>query len=267
MDEPLTPEQIARIKAAKRRRKERKERADQEWRQQQDNIRRRIAEARKRRQRFLFWLLMAMLAFTTASNFLISRPRFYLSKPAPRPPRSKEKREKKPEKNKEKWQPSPENDFAPKPGSDEYCDGYSRADWEEMAKERGWNDRLKEEWKIDPERPLFPDRYQDFDRRPTLFEITRDFCDPHQQIHAFQALKIAAPPETRKWLDETYTLDPGQIRRAFAHKSTEIAQNFRHAAVRWEEQKRREAEEALKDSKKPKPKEKSKENDDGDWNM
>ncbi len=135
----LTPKQIAKLKAAKHSLMERKERADEEWRKQQNNIRRRIAEARKRRQRFLFWLLIAMLAFMTANNFLVSRPRFYLAKPAPKPPRRKEKQENKPNENLQKWEPSAENDFMSRPGHDDYCDGYSRQEWEAMAEERGWN--------------------------------------------------------------------------------------------------------------------------------
>ncbi|MCD2173045.1 HEAT repeat domain-containing protein [Rhizobium sp. C4] len=250
MQPPLTPEEIARIRAAKRRRKERRERTDEALRQQQDDILRRIADARARKKRFLLWLLMAMLMTQMIANLLLPRHSGYRTKPAPKPPRRRKKEKKKEAKAKRDWQPTPENDFAPRPGSDDYCDGYSRAEWDQMAKARGWRqhrtEAIQNEWTTDPQRSLFPARYQDWDHRPSLFELAREFSDPYQRSVAFDALKIVATPEVKDWLEEAYALDPGEIRRAFSFKSSEIAENFKASALRWQEQKRKDHEEAMR---------------------
>lgn len=244
MDTPLTPEQIAAIKAARRRKKEKRERAKATWLRWQEDIRRQIEEARRRRKRFLFWLLIGFIMTQISANWFMPRPVIY----RPEPPRRPKQQGKRPVKKSKEWAPSPEDDFAPKRGSDDYIDGYSREFWERMADEKGWRPgsklAMKRAWENDPHRAEFPQRYREWDHRPSLFELARDFCDPHQQAVAFEALLIAAPADAKTWLQEAYVSDPGQIRRAFADRSDKIADEFKKSAVRWEEMKQREAEEA-----------------------
>ncbi len=256
MDRPFTPEQLAKLRAKRRRKwEERRRRAIEAWLRWQEEIHRRIEEARRRRQKFLFWLLVGLILTQALSNLFVLRPTIYLPKPKPQPPRRKPQVKNPLAKKRQEWQPSPYNDFRPQDGHDDYIDGYSRDAWEKYADEKGWRSgsksALRTAWELDPERQLFPSRYRDgYDHRPSLFELTGDFCDPHQRDVAFQALLIAAPAEARTWLQEVYVSDPGQIRRAFAKTSPEIVENFKSSAIRWEDQKNKEADEACNAARK-----------------
>ncbi|MBB3611593.1 hypothetical protein [Rhizobium sp. BK602] len=80
-------------------------------------MRRQIEEARKRRQRMLLLLLLAILAMQ--ESILAAFQRSYVDWPDPDP-------------GPLDWTPDPANDFAPRHGSDDYCDGYSREQWNRM---------------------------------------------------------------------------------------------------------------------------------------
>ena len=252
MDKPKTPEELAKVKKRRHKWEERRRRAIEAWLRWQDDIRRRIEEARKRRQRFQFWLLVGLVITQTLNNLFMPRPFVYRLDPIPKPPRRQLGQDKKPVEKSDKWQPSPENDFAPHLGDDDYCDGYSRDVWEKTADERGWRPGSKRArklaWENDPERKQFPERYQNWDHRPSLWELVREFADRHQRSVALEALLVAAPAEAKTWLQEAHALDPGQIRRAFAYRSDQIAENMKMAAVRWEEDKRNATAEALKEA-------------------
>lgn len=142
----LTPEQNAKIKRQEERRREGRQRED-EYRRRIERLRRQIAEARRRRQHMLLLFLLAVLAMQ--ESILATFQRSYTYRPDP-------------DSGPSNWTPDPTNDFAPRPGHDDHCDGYSRDQWNRMTAERGIQLSRKAElqaaWEADPERELFPAR-------------------------------------------------------------------------------------------------------------
>lgn len=231
MQHQLTPEQKSKIERKKERRlRERRQRED-EYRRRIERLRRRIAEARKRRQRLLLMLLLALLAALEST-----RPKFSISISWPDPtpdPRD--------------WTPHPHNDFAPAPGKDDHCDGYSYEQWSRMTAERGIKlsrkSELRQAWMANPDREHFPQRYREWGYRPFLGEVMNDLSEPRYQRDALKGLKLLSPPEVHRYLDEVYAINPLDLLHCRAELSVDIVRNFQSRAVVWEEQKRRQAEE------------------------
>ncbi|MEY9720714.1 hypothetical protein ABIA22_003204 [Sinorhizobium fredii] len=241
----LTPTQKSKIKKQEERRRRERQRREEEYRRRIERLRRQIAEARKRRQRLMLLLLLAILAIQ--ESILTAFQRSYIDWPDPDPEPSN-------------WTPDPANDFAPKHGHDDYCDGYSREQWNRMLDERGIRlsrkAELKEAWKADPERELFPQRYKDWGYRPFLGEVMNDLAEPRYQRDALTGLKLLSPPEVHRFLDEVYAINPLDLLHCRAELSVDIARNFQSHAAGWDEYKRRQAEESKRD------KELSRKNDD-----
>lgn len=232
MRDQLTPTKKARIKKREeRRRRERRQRED-EHRKRIERLRRQIEAARKHRQRMLLLFLLAVLAMQE-SIFAAFR-RSNVDWPHPIPDRD--------------WTPDPSNDYAPAPGSNDYCDGFSYEQWTRMTAERGIlisrKAELREAWHADPDRELFPDRYKDWAYRPFLGEIMNDLSSPRWQGDALKTLMLMSPYEVHKYLGESYASDPRDLLMCRADFSADIIKNFQHAAIRWEIRKAREAEKA-----------------------
>jgi hypothetical protein len=235
MPQQLTPEQKSKIARQKERRRRKHERRQDEYRRRIEELRRRIAEARKRRQRLLLLLLLALLAALEST-----RPKFaasvYWPDPTPDPAR---------------WTPDPSNDYAPAPGNDDHCDGYSYEQWNQMLDERGIRfsrkAELKAAWAADPGREHFPTRYQEWGYKPFLTEIMNDLTDQRYQPDALIGLKLLSPPDTHQYLDEVYAINPLDLLHCRAELSADIVRNFQNRAVVWEEYKKQEAEEAKRD--------------------
>ncbi len=92
MDEPHTPEQVREIKAKRRRIYERRRRIYEAWLRLQEAIQRRIEEARKRRQKFLFWLLVGLIMTQAFSALFMPRAFAYRPGLTPKPPRRQKTR-------------------------------------------------------------------------------------------------------------------------------------------------------------------------------
>ena len=60
------------------------------------------------------------------------------------------------------WEPDPFEDFAPEPGTLEYCDGYSREAWQQLAAKNGLQRSKKgfltRQWEDDPVRQEYAQR-------------------------------------------------------------------------------------------------------------
>ncbi|KQT03166.1 hypothetical protein ASG42_24455 [Rhizobium sp. Leaf391] len=227
----VTPAQKTKLKKQEeRRRSERRQRED-EYRRRIERLRRQIEEALRRRRRMLSLFLLALLAIQ--ESILKAFVRSFTYRPDPDPA---------------DWTPSPESDFAAQTGHDDYCDGYSYAQWTKMVHERGIRvsrkAELQETWKADPERENFPQRYKDWGYRPYLGEIMNDLSIARWQSDALTALKLMSPSEVHKYLDESYAADPGDLLMCRADLSADIIKNFERAAIQWEIRKAREAEEA-----------------------
>lgn len=240
--QPLTLAQKSKIeKQEDCRRRKRRQRED-EYRRLIERVRRQIEEARKRRQRLLLMLLLAIL--TMQESILAAFQRSYTYQPDPDPEPSN-------------WTPDPTNDYAPKDGHDDHCDGYSCEQWTRMLDERGIRlsrkAELQEAWKVDPERENFPERYQEWGYRPYLGEIMNDLTDQRYQPEALAGLKLLSPQEVHGYLDEVYAINPTNLLHCHAELSADIISNFRNQAVAWEEHKKREAEEARKARNDKKP--------------
>ncbi|TAU97280.1 hypothetical protein ELI38_15515 [Rhizobium leguminosarum] len=241
----LTPEQKSKIEKQKeRRRRERRQRED-EYCRRIERLRRQIAEARKRRQRMLLLFLLAVLAMQ--ESILAAFQRSFINWPDPHP-------------ELKDWTPDPSNDFAPAPSSDDYCDGYSREQWTQMAAERGLKlgrkAELKAQWEADPERENFPWRYQEWGYKPFLAEVMNDLTDQRYQPDALTGLKLLSPAEVHRYLDEVYSINPLDLLHCRAELSADTVRNFQSHAAGWDEYKRRQAEESKRG------KELSRKNDD-----
>lgn len=223
---------------------------ERDYRRCLERLRRQIEEARKRRKRLRLLALLILLVL------LISlRPRFFWlvadhqdeNPPLQlRPPMlSADKGG-----TATDWMPSPESDFAPSPGEENHCDGYSFQQWTTMADKRGISmgsrAARKRRWYADPERKLYPLRYQDWGYKPYLGEIMDELRDARWGTDAFLALKVMSPPEVHQYLDEAYVRDPADIRLCRADFSDEIIRNLQSAALRWEARKLRDEDEARK---------------------
>lgn len=236
----LTPEQKARIKKREeRRRREREQRVD-EYRRNIERLRRQIAEARRRRQRMLLLFLLAVLIMKEQLFAAFTRSIVYRPVPDPAPDATD-------------WTPSPDNDYAPRRGSDDYCDGYSYEQWNRMVDERGIRLSrkvgLQEAWKSDPDYSLFPRRYREWSHRPFIGQLMAELSAPYWQSDAHAALKLVTPHEVHTYLDEAYATDPGDLRQCLAERDADIIIAFRSRAILWEERKRKEAEEAKREQK------------------
>ncbi|MQB35703.1 hypothetical protein DXT97_02570 [Agrobacterium tumefaciens] len=227
-------------KLEERRRRKRRQRED-EYRRRIERLRRQIDEARRRRQRLMLLLLLAVLAMQ--ESFLAAFQRSFTYQPDDPDP--------------ENWTPDPLNDYAPQPGRDDHIDGYNREQWRRITVERGIKlsrkAELKAQWEADPEREHFPTRYQEWGYKPFLTEIMNDLTDQRYQPDALEGLKLLSPPETHKYLNEVYALNPLNLLYCRAELSADIVRNFQSRSVLWEEQKKRLAEEAQKAKKDPKP--------------
>ena len=229
----FTLNQKSRTKNRKERRRRERQWREEEYRRRIERLRRQIEEARKRRQRLLLVLLLALLAALESMRPWRTWVMYW------------------PEPNSVDWTPDPANDFAAAPDSDDYCDGYSREQWDRMAEERGIKlsrkAELKDAWKADPERELFAERYKDWSYRPYLGEIMNDLTDQRYQLDALAALKVLSPPEVHRYLDEVYAINPASLLHCRADLSADIVRNFQRGAVVWEEDKRRREADAKRD--------------------
>ncbi|WP_457579094.1 hypothetical protein [Ensifer adhaerens] len=243
----LTRAQKAKIKKREERRRRERQRREDEYRRRIERLRRQIEEARKRRQRLLLALLVALLVIRESLLTAFRRSHSYWPDPASEP---------------KDWIPDPSNDYAPAPGNDDHCDGYSYEQWNRMLNKRGIKlsrkAELKAAWEADPERELFPQRYQEWGYKPFLTEVMNDLTDQRYQPEALTGLKLLSPPEVHRYLDEVYAINPTNILHCRADLSADIVRNFQSRAVVWEEQRRRHAEEAKRD------KELSPKGDDGE---
>lgn len=236
-----SPTQITETKvSSESRRRERRKRED-EYRRRIDNLRRQIEEARRRRQRMLLLFLLAVLAMQESFLAALVRSRTYQPDYHPGP---------------SGWTPSPARDYAPRNRHDDHCDGYSHEEWTRMLDERGINlsrkAEIRAEWHADPERELFPERYQLWGHRPYIGQIIDELKAEYWRADAFAALKLLTPTEVHTYLDEGYAAG-STFRRCLADRDADIIANFRSHALLWEERKRYESEEArkAKDDKKP----------------
>lgn len=234
--QPLTTAQKAKIEKREERRRREWERREDEYRRRIERLHRQIEGARRRRQRMLLLFLLAVLAMQ--ESILATFQRSYTYRPDPIADLAD-------------WTPDPNKDFAPAPGNDDDCDGYSYQQWNRMLDERGIKVSRKAElqaaWNADPERKLFPARYQNWDYRPHLGEIMYDLTDARHQNDALTAIKLMSPAETHQYLDEAYASDPADLLMCRADFSADIVRNFESAAVRWEFRKQREAEEVRRE--------------------
>lgn len=221
---------------------------DEEYRRHLEWLRRQIEAARKRRHRLRLLILLILLALLISMRLTF----FWLAgdqqdeKPFSSSPQRLLPVDEVPVVT--EWMPSPEADYAPRPGEENYCDGYSFEQWTKMADARGISmssrSAKKRRWEADPERELYPLRYQDWGYRPYLGEIMDELRDARWGAEAFLALKIMSPPEVHQYLDDAYVRDPADIRLCRADFSDEIIRNLQSAALRWEARKRRDVEEA-----------------------
>jgi hypothetical protein len=232
----LTPEQKSKIKKREERRRRERQRREDEYRRRIERLRRQIEEARKRRQRM--WLLFLLALLAMQESILAAFQRSYIDWPDPDP-------------EPKDWTPSPENDFAPRPGHDDYCDGYSYEQWTRMLNERGIKLSRKAElqaaWIADPEREHFPQRYREWGYRPFLGELMYDLTAPYWQADAFEAIKLMSPVEVHLYLNEAYATDLGDLLMCRANLNADIITNFQSAAIRWEVRKQREVEEVRRE--------------------
>ncbi|WP_154964110.1 hypothetical protein [Agrobacterium tumefaciens] len=184
------------------------------------------------------WLLILLAVLAMQESLLAAFQRSYVDWPDPDP-------------EPENWTPDSTHDYAPQPGKDDHCDGYSYEQWNRMLDERGIKmsrkAELKAAWEADPEREDFPQRYKDWGYRPHLAELMYDLPAPYWQADAIAAIKLLSPAETHQYLDEAYASDLADVLMCRADSSADIVRNFQSAAVRWEFRKLRDAEEARRE--------------------
>lgn len=241
-----TPAQKTKIEKERARRRSERQRLVDEHRRRIERLRRQLAEARRRRQRFWLLFLLAVLALQGSIQSMLVRS--FTPWPPPDPSDTSMTRALTPTSS--EWIPDPNNDYAPRPGSMNHVDGYSFEEWAHLADDRGIRPfskaGLKRAWEADPERALFPQRYQAFDRRPFLSELMVEMKEPYWRQDAFAAIKLLAPVGTHKYLDEAYASDLGDLRQCLADRDHQIVSALNQRAILWEERKRKEAEEARK---------------------
>jgi hypothetical protein len=230
-DQKFRPARKAAIeKEEDRRRRKRRQRED-EYRRRIERLRRQIEEARRRRRRVLLLLLLAVLPMQESLLATFQRSFAYQRDYDPEPAN---------------WTPDPRNDFAAQPGHDDHCDGYSREEWTQLLSERGIKlsrkTEMKAAWEVDPERALFPERYQLWGTRPYIGQIMAELTAPYWRADAFMALQLLSPPETHQYLAEAHATDPGDLRQCLADRDADTIRVFHTRAILWEERKRREAE-------------------------
>lgn len=227
-----TPTEKARIHRKQRDRRRRDwQRREGEFRRRIERLRRQIEQARKRRQWLLLLILIAILTMQKSLSAAFARLVSYPADPIT---------------DDVDWMPDPLNDYAPRRDSDDFCDGYSRAQWDRMAEKRGFRvnrkAQLKAEWEADPDWGRFPERYQQWDYRPFLGEIFNDLRQQRWQSDALAALKLLSPQEVNQYIEEAFYLNPADLRQCNAQRDREIVAALRSRAILWEECKRRDAE-------------------------
>lgn len=216
----------------------------QAYRNRIEELKRRIESERKRRRRLwlLFLLLLLQLEQLRIRRFTWSPPTIHFP-PEPSEPGA--------ERSGVKPEPTPTMDFDPESCSLEYRPGCSRKVWQELAQRKGikvsTTKALIQQWENDPTRPLYPQRYQDWDMRPNLPQLMVEMRQPYWRAGAFAAIKLQSPPEVQNYLDEAYALEPADIRQCYSEWTTDVIANFRSAALRWEARKQREAFEMRRD--------------------
>jgi ribosomal protein S30 len=229
----LTLNQKTRIKAKEERRRLVRRRRAEEYRRRIQRLRRQIEEARKRRQLMLLLLLFAILAIQ--ESILAAYQRSYLAWSVS-------------DADSLDWIPDPTNDFAPRHGSDDYCDGYSREQWELMTGQRGIRlsrkAELKKAWEADPDWERFPERYQQWGYRPFLGELLNDLSQLRYRSDALVAVKLSSPREVHRYIEEAVHLNPADLRQCFEQRDRDIVAALQMRAILWAECKRRDAEEA-----------------------
>lgn len=231
----LTPAQKEKTRQREERRRRERQRREDELRRRIERLRRQVAEARRRRQRLLLLFLMAILAMQ--ESILATFTRLFNHSTDPK-------------EDSRNWTPDPVNDFAPQNAKDQYCDGYSYAQWSRMLKERGICLSRKAErqkaWESEPDYHLFPLRYREWGHRPFIGQIMEELTAAYWRHDALTALKLLSPREVHAYLEEAYASDLGELRQCLAHRDADIVRAFQNRAVLWEERKQREAEQARK---------------------
>lgn len=232
----FTLNQKSKIKKREERRHRERRRREEEYRRRIERLRRQIEEARKRRQRMLLLFLLAILSMQESILATFQRSYADWDNPDPGPL---------------DWTPDPATDFAPRHGSDDFCDGYSRERWNLMLDERGIKvsrkAELKAAWEGDPDWERFPARYQQWGYRPFLGEILNDLREDRCKSDALAALKLSSPIEIHSYIDEAFYLNPADLRHCFAPRDHEIVAALQSRAVLWKEGKRRYAERTRSD--------------------
>ncbi len=227
----FTLNQKSKIKKREERRRRERRRREEEYRRRIERLRCQIEEARKRRQRMLLLFLLAILSMQEAILATFQCSYVDCLDPDPEPL---------------DWTPDPAADFAPRHGSDDHCDGYSREQWDRMLDERGIKvsrkAELKAAWEGDPDWQRFPARYQQWGYRPFLGEILNDLREDRWRFDALAALKLSSPVEIHRYIDEAFYLNPSDLRQCFAPRDHEIVAALKLRATLWDECQRRDIE-------------------------
>jgi hypothetical protein len=119
------------------------------------------------------------------------------------------------------WMPSPDNDFAPPPGSMEYCDGLTKEHYEKLRWRNRWDYKL------------YPQRYQDFWHEPSITEIVREMKHDWWQHDAYNALKLKCPHDLHDWIEYAFRHDRGQFQMNLRRSEAETISAFSAAAELW----------------------------------
>lgn len=226
MQPQLTPRQKEEAERQEDRRRRARRQREDEYRRRIERLRRQIELARKRRLRLLLLFLLVVLAMQESIRAALRRSYIDLPDPAS---------------DLTDWTPDPSNDYAPRLGCDDHCDGYSYEQWARPTAERcirlSRKAELKAEWQAATDYGLFPARYQAWGHRPYIGQLMEELTVPYWKADAFVALKLITPIETHQYLDEAYATDPADIRQCLADRDADIIQAFQSRAVLWEERK------------------------------
>jgi hypothetical protein len=187
--------------------------------QRVQHLRRALIDARARKKRFWALLLLFLLALEAGLSIPVPVFQSRLNKPADptdRPNRAPPRLE-----FSEDWMPSADNDFAPRPGTVEYCDGLTREHYEKLRWRNRWDYKL------------YPQRYQDFWHEPSISEIVGEMKHDWWQHDAFLALKLKCPHDLHDWIDYVFQHDRGQFQMNLRRSEAGTISAFRVAAEFW----------------------------------